>query len=373
MLPPVSPRLLGLCALWLLSCAGEAARPAGAGAPPTALAHAPAATSGSDATGPAATDTRALPVHPTFADLLDVVRALDATEPSPGRGCLLRGLPPQRFEGDVLVGVRPLPSAPEALAMRLDQDARPVSVLSAWGTSVGACEIALVAFTTTTAASARARAVAAFVTERGIYVRGDDAALRTAPGPMPTAAFGALLAQASLDAPAVLYVSAEAAISLADVRAVLLAVPDRYEVALAVALPKGTRLPASEASTTEWLCPDGLPAPTDDEPEGAIDTAALQRALQPLHEAAASCALASGPRAWVGGRLVLALRIDPEGRARELCLTDDAVGDALLRRCLIASTRSLALPKPTPRGFVDVHLPLDLALAGPSAQRALCD
>lgn len=371
MLRAVKTLGLGLCLLWLSACGHAPARPAQA-PDDGSDARASAASSGNEASVPSA-DPRNLPVHPTFADLVDAARALDAPSAPQGSSCLLRGEPPSRFEGDVLAGVRPLPSPPDALSARLEGNAEPVTVLSAWGTTAGASELAVAAFTTTSAPSARARALVAFVTAGGVYLRGDDPALRARPGAMSVGAFGALLAEAATAADAALYVTAEAAVSLAELRSVLLAVPQRYEVALAVALPKGTRLPAPEAPSREHLCPEGLPAPDAHEPEGDIDVAALRDALAPLHEAALSCALASGSRALAGGRLTLALRIDDGGHARELCFESDELGDALLRRCVLESARSLALPAPSPKGFVDVSLPLSVSLSGPSPQRPLCD
>jgi hypothetical protein len=188
---------------------------------------------------------------------------------------------------------------------------------------------------------------------------------------MDDAAAGTLLTQ--LPEPAIVYVSAEAGVQLSRLVAALRSVPNRFEVALAVALPKGTRLPAPAAASSELSCPDGLPAPADSEPEGSLDPAQLRAVLAPLRDASLSCALSAGGRALQGGRLELGIRIGADGRPRDVCTVRDAIGEALLRRCVVAAARELQFPAPNPPGFVDVQLPLELALEGPAAQRALCE
>jgi hypothetical protein len=54
-------------------------------------------------------------------------------------------------------------------------------------------------------------------------------------------------------------------------------------------------------------------------------------------------------------------------------VVEDSIGEPLLRRCLISAARDLSLPAPSPSGFADLHLPLQIALTGPAAQRASCD
>jgi hypothetical protein len=180
-----------------------------------------------------------------------------------------------------------------------------------------------------------------------------------------------LLAQ--LPDPVIAYVTAESAITLEQIANVLRSLPNRFEVALAVVLPKGTRLPAATERSQELLCPEGLSEPKDDESEGSLDPAALRSVLAPLRDAALKCALSTGGQALQGGRLELGLRIGADGRARELCMVRDAIGELVLRRCVIEAARALKFPAPSPVGFVDVQLPLELALTGPAAQRALCE
>jgi hypothetical protein len=116
-----------------------------------------------------------------------------------------------------------------------------------------------------------------------------------------------------------------------------------------------------------------LPAPGSAEHEGELDSAAAQRALAPLREAALSCALNAGGRALLGGRLVLALRIGANGRASESCFRTDEIAEVRLRRCVIAAARDLPFPQPSQAGFADVEIPLQITLQGPSPQRVRCE
>ncbi|HEX7477533.1 MAG TPA: hypothetical protein VF331_06980 [Polyangiales bacterium] len=339
-----------------------------AGAPdPTAQAAGVAANSGT-------TDLRQLPAYPSFADLVDAARRLDDTGQTHGAAaCLLRGERSLRFEADVSAGVRPLPAAPAELVSLLDKAAGPIAVLSSWGASAGeSSPVTLVALTTTTTAALTQPSVTVFLTSKGAYLRCADSVCRAHPEAMPLTAAVSWLAQVGAPSTTV-YVSAEAAVALAQVRELLRTLPARYEVALAVALPKGTRLPPPAPQSGELLCPDGLAELAADAQEGDLPVPVLQSALAPLHDAALSCALATGGRASLGGRLLLDLRIAPDGSVTALCLEHDEIGELALRRCLVESARSLRFPKPEPSGFVDLSVPLQLQLQGPTAQRALCE
>lgn len=358
-------RLALACALAAMGgCAGARPEPA---QQPTAAAPEPARAPASALAEP----PRILPPHATFADVVDLARSLDGASRDAASGCLI-GRAPARLAADVLVAARPLADAPRDLATLLAKAAGPPAIFTAWGSLHGELtDVALVAFTTTSAGSARATPIAVFVTAKGVFLRAAPLALRAHPEPLTPEAAGALLA--ALPDPAIAYVSAEAAVPLDALVAALQAVPARFEVALAVALPKGTRLPAGEARSQELLCPGGLPEPLADEPEGSLDVAALRSVLAPLRDSALSCAQSSGSVALAGGRLELGLRIGADGRARELCMVRDDIGALTLRRCVIESARALQFPAPQPAGFVDVQLPLEFALEGPAAQRAFCE
>jgi hypothetical protein len=366
--PRLVPLQLAFCAA-LAACAGARPEPAG---PPGASQPAAAAAPPAAAASPAA-PSRALPERATFADVVDLARKLDAANQTQSdAGCLIGTVPPGRLAADVLVAARPLAEAPAELATLLLRAAGPPAIFTAWGSSAGELpDIALAAFTTTTPASAKALPVALFVTHQGVFLRGEPIALRAHPEALELGEVDALLAQ--LPDPVVAYLSAESATPLAQIVEALQTLPNRFEVALAVVLPKGTRLPAIAARSSELLCPDGLPAPRDDESEGSLEPAVLREVLAPLRDAALSCALSTGGLALQGGQLELGLRIGADGRPRELCMIRDEIGELILRRCVIEATRSLTFPAPKPAGFVDVQLPIRVALTGPGAQKPVCD
>lgn len=304
---------------------------------------------------------------------MDLARNLDAANHTQSQeGCLLALGPAARLGADVLLAIRPLADPPKELATLLLRAAGPPTIFTAWGSSPGELpDIALAAFTTTTAASAKAAAVAVFATAQGAFVRGAQLPLRAHPEALEVGAAGALLAQ--LPDPVIAYVTAESATPVEQVANLLRSLPNRFEVALAVALPNGTRLPAATPHSQELSCPDGLPEPKADEPEGALDPAALRTVLAPLRDAALKCALSTGGQALQGGRLELGIRIAADGRPGELCMVRDEIDELVLRRCVIEAARALRFPAPNPPGFVDLQLPLELALTGPAAQRPLCE
>jgi hypothetical protein len=83
-----------------------------------------------------------------------------------------------KLAADLAAAVRPLPPAPLDLEKRLRQKPGRVHVLTRWG-RVGEqpFDLALVAFTTTTPASARMPAIALLLTEGGVFVRESDRVL----------------------------------------------------------------------------------------------------------------------------------------------------------------------------------------------------
>jgi hypothetical protein len=322
----------------------------------------------------AAEDLRALPPDATFDDLVRATRNLDqASTTQSTEGCLLRGQAPARLSADLLLSLKPLPTPPETIGEWVEGDPGVPTVLTAWDRVPGTSPLTLAAFTTTTAAAVQGKPVVLIMTRRGTYLRTQASSLAQRTGLLAHQAVGGWLAQLTASDTTSVYVTAEARVPLADLRALLQSIPDRFEVALAVTLPKGTQLPPDAPPSQELLCPDGLPEPAEGVPEGDIDGVALRDAMQPLREAALSCAQSTGGRAALGGRLVLALRVGADGRTAHACFVEDEVHDAMLRRCLASSAHSLALPKPAPAGFVDVALPLHIDLVGLSKQRAVCE
>jgi hypothetical protein len=355
-----------LCAL--TACAGNTATQPAVGHPePVTKAEPPAAK---------ADDPRRFSDHPTFGELVRLGQTLDnASAGHSSAGCLIAlartSSSTARLDADLALAARPLPDASQHCDDAVAEQAGPVAVMSTWGNLPGEADSGLlVAFTTTSPAAVKAPAIGMFVTQRGVLLRAADPGLRAHPEAMTHDQAGVLLA--ALSGPATIYATADRDLELRALVAALELVPNRFEVALAVALPKGTHLPASAPVSQEGLCPTGLPAPASAEHEGELDSAAAQRALAPLREAALSCALNTGGRALLGGRLVLALRIGADGRARETCFSNDEIAEPTLRRCLIAAARDLPYPRPSAAGFADLEVPLQIALEGPSPQRVRC-
>jgi hypothetical protein len=353
-----------LCAL--TACAGNTATQA-------AVEHPEAVTKAADAK---ADDPRRFSDHPTFGELVRLAQTLDnATAGHSSAGCLIElastDSSKAHLNADLSPAARPLPDASVQCDDAVVEQVGPVAVMSTWGNIPGETDAGLlVAFTTTSPAAVKAPAIGMFVTQRGVLLRGADASLRAHPELMTQDQAGALLGAVS--GSATVYATADRELELRALVAALELVPNRFEIALAVTLPKGTHLPASAPSSHEAMCPNGLPAPAMAEHEGELDSAAAQRALAPLREAALSCALNAGGRALLGGHLVLALRIGANGRALETCFSADEIAEPALRRCLIAAARDLPYPQPSAAGFADLEIPLQIALEGPSAQRVRC-
>jgi hypothetical protein len=395
-----------------LALAACATRPDGSAQP----LHAPAAAASlpPTAAGPPtpARDLRRLSAGSSFADWVEAAGLLDAA--AAGRseaGCLLRDGDPLRFEADLLLAAHPLPRPEPGLATQLEEQFGAPAVITAWGgvippargaedrSAAGAAGdnsptlpggagrkapasrggelltansgMVLLAFTTTTPGSVRMPPIALFATRSGTFVRADDLALRAQRDALPGTSAAALLARVA--GPATVYVSADPDVASNELLQLLRAIPNRFEIALAVALPKSTRLPPPAADNRDGLCPDGLPEPAADLPEGELSAAAAGAAFAPLREAALTCALTTGGRALLGGRLVLGVRVGADGKVSEACFVNDAIAEPMLRRCLVSAARDASLPLPSPPGFVDLHIPLEISLDGPQRQRASCD
>lgn len=355
-----------------LSVAACASAPAPAPVSPSAQAAPPATSPRTPAAPSKDEDKRLLSESATFGDLVRLAQELDsAGEAHSDAGCLLRGGSGLRLGADLSLAARPLPSAPEHPGEALLEQAGSLHVMSSWGPVRGELDTVLLAFTTTSPDAVKVPSVALILTQSGVLVRGSAPELRAQLSALSPDAAGALLSR--LPSSATVYVTADRTQPLRSLYGLLRLIPNRHEVALAVALPAGTRLPARVADSPEGLCPRGLPDPAAGEVEGSLSADAIRTAVAPLRDAALSCALSSGGRALLGGRLTLALRVGKEGRATTACVVEDGIGEALLRRCLISAARDLSLPAPSPTGFADLHLPLQIALTGPAAQRASCD
>lgn len=322
----------------------------------------------------AAQPTRDLDTNASFGDLVAAARALgEHGAAASDAGCLIarRGTA-FHIDADLLPAVHPLPGAPVDLATSLARGTTRARLLTHWGEiGDGAYDLALATFTTTATATARAPAALLVVTHAGVFLRYGDRDASPRDGPLaPDAAVarvGALPEHA-------LYVTAEHDTRLSEVHALLARLPAERPVALAVALPAGTRLPqpASLAETTSQACPGGLPEPVAGATEGDLAPADIVAALAPLREAATQCLQSARSAAIAGGKLTLALRIAPDGRVRDACAAQDGIGDPALIECVVEFVRGVRFPAPSPAGFVDVQLPLDLTSVGPPPQRAIC-
>ena len=324
---------------------------------------------------PVATGDRDLGAAPTFADLLSAARRLDdRRDQGSDAGCLLRrGARGFRLEADLAVAVRPLPEAPADLEERLASDLGPVNVLTRWG-AYGSGDAARPSFVavTTTLPPLREPARVWVVTADGVIVRASNA---TATSP-DAVALDAAATMLPTDLGA-LFITAEPTLPLARLADVLARVPDALagQVALAVALDAGTRLPAppeARAPEEDAYCPGGLPPLPEDAAEGDIRPADMISSLGPLRQGASICVGATQGPGAAGGRVVLAFRVGPDGTVSESCVVEDATNDPSLRSCLARATRTIAFPAPRPAGFVDAQLPLLLAPLDSQRQRALC-
>lgn len=317
-------------------------------------------------------DVRQLAPDAQFSDLLDAARILDdRRDQESNAGCLLR--PGFRLEADLAVAVRPLPAAPEDLDEQLAHASGPVNVLSRFGLyGVGEPSAPTFAAITSTLPPRREPAVVWVLTDQGVHVRSSDGSMVY--GPLSPEE----LAAPSADVGA-LFVTAESNVSLERLAEVLARIPPQLagRIALAVALAPGTRLPEAPAEVQSadedaGLCPEGLPELTEEVALGDLCPELIVERLEPLRRGAESCVVgARGPGA-AGGRVVLAMRIGPDGRVQEACVRDDETGDPELRECLVRAARSVVLPAPNPPGVVDVELPLALAPLPIQRQAPLC-
>ncbi len=320
-------------------------------------------------------DLRALAPDATFTDLLRVARTLDdRRDQDSDAGCLLARAPTGwRLSADLAVAVRPLANAPDDLDARLAA-ATPVVVLSRWGRygTPGDGVLVLNALTSTLPPP-REPALVWVITADGVYVRSTAAPSAREAG-TAEAARDALSADAGA-----LFVAAAGSVSLARLAAVLALVPPELagRVALAVPLAEGVRLPADAAAASSGAdnarCPDGLPELPEEAPIGDLRPDRIVASLGPLRQGAEICVGATAGPGAAGGRVVLAMRIGPDGVVNEACVVESAAPDPALHECLARAARAVAFDAPAPPGFVDVQLPLVLAPLPAQRQRPLCD
>jgi hypothetical protein len=365
----VLPALVSL-ALMAAGCGGAPVPAApsseGASADPTRAADLPSS---------AAEDPRTLGPDATFGDLVAAARALDdAAEGDGSAGCLLRRSgAAHRLEADLAVAVRPLPAAPDDLDTALTATAAGPAVLTRWG-HFGASDapLALVAFSATPP-PAEGPIVAVAVTRQGVRLSSTGQA--APPRRVLAADEVATALEAQTDA-AMWLITAEAAVPVERLRALFASLPaGAPPVALAVALAPGTRLPdppdpqAPEAP----LCEAGLPPAPASAPEGSMDPAQARHAIAPLRRALEGCATADPRTTGRAARLGIHLRVDEDGRVIDACVTEDSLGSAILRRCVLSAAAELRFPEPQPSGWVDLAFPIHFETDHDPPQRPLCE
>lgn len=90
------------------------------------------------------------------------------------------------------------------------------------------------------------------------------------------------------------------------------------------------------------------PGPTEITSEiGGLNEEAMNRAFQSLDSPIQACFdEATGRNPAIGGRFTMKLRIGPDGRARWAYLSETALGDRTLERCILDMAREKRWPKP---------------------------
>jgi hypothetical protein len=321
---------------------------------------------------------RAIEPPASYSSIVSAARVLDErSEADSEEDCMLRR--PSR-EGwpwilalDIAAAVRPLPEAPADLDARLDGSPSPVLVITRWG-QLGSrsFELALAMISNTPPRVDEAAVVLA-LSNRGVYLRRTDrlvSAGRTAP--IPIGELSTRL-EGELEAGQLVIVTAEAEITAEQLWGLLRALPASARVGLAVALGEEIQVPDPPPLPTDrgaGVCLEGLPALPSDAERGQLETPLIVGAMRPFQVAARQCLTEATMASAPGGRVEVAMRIGPEGVVGEACLSQDEIGDTLLRDCLLRAARSLRFPRPDPAGFIDLSLPL---LLQPAIQSALCE
>lgn len=306
------------------------------------------------------------PAQESALDYRELVRTAAAREGNEDKTCLFardaRGL---RMLGYSSAALRPLPPPDVELDAQLAQNLS-VNVLTPfgrYGAAVGALTLASFTYAPPTR-----EAVALVITDQGIALRGTSASV-----PMRDKLQVAQAVQVvSALMPTTVFVAAEAQVPALALAELLRALQDqRVPSALAVNLAAATRLPEPPPAPSAGTCPDGLPDTND--PEGALDISALTPALTELRTHAAECLTSAEPRGMAGGHLSLLLRVSANGMLANACIDKDETGDGRLRACILAQAQKLRFPQPTPRGSVDLALPLALVAAQTPAAPMLCE
>jgi len=308
----------------------------------------------------------------SFADLVAAIAAEESALLTPRRCLLARSDTGFRLEAELAAAIHPISPPIEDLDPILLRS-REAQVLSRWGRhGVSLSTLKLAGLTD---APPTRGAEVLILTDQGAYLRTTGEAPLTPGSARPDAQITTLLgASAATFANLTLFVTAESNVSVARLSAVLDELFLRYPgpVVLALALAPDTVLPAPRATTAAARrCPDGL---SDSQGlEGDLAVSALTDGLSPLRPRAASCLEHADAGGAAGGRLLLGLRIRPDGSVEQACMIADETQDDALAACVLAAAHDLHFAAPSPPGFVDVELPLLLRANSAPAQPAVCE
>jgi hypothetical protein len=185
-----------------------------------------------------------------------------------------------------------------------------------------------------------------------------------------------MLGQIAWDELDLVAVTAEEGVPVSELASLLERLPASLagRIALASPLAEGTRLPdapvAAPESAHAELCPEGLAELEEEAALGDLAPEVILRGLGPLRQGAELCVGASTGAGAAGGRLALAVRIEPDGRVRSACVMEDSTGDAALRACIVGAARELAFEPPG--GYLDFALPLVLEPGRAHRQAPIC-
>jgi hypothetical protein len=309
-------------------------------------------------------DRPEVPLEPArnFAEL---VRTAAAREGEKTETCIFEQSPGGlRMLGFSTTALRPLPPPEAELDAALAKNIT-VNVLTPfgrYGTAAGALTLASFTYAPPTH-----EAIALMLSDQGIALRGTNANVP----PRDKLTLADVLPTVAALMPATVFVSAEAQVpsdALADLLRALQA--QHIPLALAVNLAPATHLPEAPSAPLADTCPSGLPDTS--EPEGALDVSALTPALSELRTRAAECLSSADPRGAAGGHISLLLRVSSTGSLANACIDRDETGDARLRGCILEQAQKLHFPTPTPKGSVDLALPLSLVPAHAPVAPLLC-